>query len=318
MSSSTFEWLTGLLEPLLECRDPLGSPLNLPAEIRLGIGLFRLATGSDYNDIARRFNVSEATSRFCTKQLCRVLCTNFRFWVAFPSSNQLDFVSKSFEEISGIPNCCGVIDCTRFKIKRDNFQEKNIVAQIVVDSSSRILNIVAGFRGNKEDSSVLKCSSLYCDIEENKLLSNTSIDVEGVPVPQFLIGDEGYPLLHWLMVPFVGPVPGSSEEHFNSKLRKMKLSGLRTFASLRNWGILSKPIEEEFKMGVACIGACSILHNALLTREDYSALSDNKDDYSSLDQQSQHCQNISMEENTAVNTASVIRDALAKKAMGSL
>ncbi|OMO99725.1 hypothetical protein COLO4_13122 [Corchorus olitorius] len=29
MKSSTLEWLAKLLEPLLECRNPVGTPLNL-------------------------------------------------------------------------------------------------------------------------------------------------------------------------------------------------------------------------------------------------------------------------------------------------
>jgi hypothetical protein len=87
MTSSTFEWLSGLLEPLLECRDPAGSPLNLYDERRLGIGLFRLATGADYPEISKQLGISESVAKFCTKQLCRVLCTDFRFWVRQKEDN---------------------------------------------------------------------------------------------------------------------------------------------------------------------------------------------------------------------------------------
>ncbi|OVA15647.1 Harbinger transposase-derived nuclease [Macleaya cordata] len=312
MTSATFEWLSGLLEPLLDCRDPIHSPLNLSPEIRLGIGLFRLATGSDYPEISRRFGVSVSTSRFCTKQLCRVLCTNFRFWIAFPSSIELDSVSAAFEDINGFPNCCGILDCVRFKvIKEENsdtqeFQEETIAAQIVVDSSLRILSIIAGFRGDKGDSRVLKSSTLFRDVEGGNLLNSPPVYLNGVAVPQYLIGDNGYPLLPWLMVPFVDPVPDSCEADFNSNHRKMRLPALRTLASLRNWGVLNRPMKEEFKIAVACIGACSILHNALLMREDYSALSDEMEHYSVHDN--------NLEENPIEIKASVIRNELAGKA----
>ncbi|KAF9623058.1 hypothetical protein IFM89_036194 [Coptis chinensis] len=324
MSSCTFEWLCGLLEPLLECRDPHGSRLNISAEIRLGIGLFRFATGSDYGDIARRFRVSESIARFCTKQLCRVLCTNFRFWIAFPNANELESVASSFEGVSGFSNCCGVIGCTRFKVVKgghcneENLGEESVVAQIVVDNSFRILSIVAGFRGGKCDSRVLKCSTLYRDVEEGRLLNGSSIDIEAIAVPQYLVGNEGYPLLPWLMVPFVDPVPASHEDHFNVELTKMRQPALRTFASLKNWGILNKPIEEEFKTAIACIGACSILHNALLMREDYSALSEEMGDYADHDQCSQYCPESSLEENTTVQKASTVRSALARKVQDDL
>ncbi|CAL5329288.1 hypothetical protein CsSME_00009628 [Camellia sinensis var. sinensis] len=326
MSSSSFEWLADLLEPLLECRDPIGSPLNLSAETRLGIGLFRLSTGADYSELARRFKVSEPVSKFCVKQLCRVLCTNFRFWVGFPSSNELESVSNEFESLTGMPNCCGVIDCARFKIVRDNGYDKqssndqnrkdSIAAQIVVDSSSRILSIVAGFPGNKPNSLVLKSSTLYKDIEGGNLLDSPPIPVNGVDVNQYLVGDREYPLLPWLIVPFVDPVPGSCEASFNEAHHLMRLSALRTVASLKNWGVLNKPIEAEFKTAVAYIGACSILHNALLMREDYSALCDGLVDYSRHEQSSQYYRDVSVVENSIEKKALIIRSALATSANG--
>ncbi|XWS54785.1 hypothetical protein CRYUN_Cryun10bG0118900 [Craigia yunnanensis] len=315
MKSSTFEWLAGLLEPLLECRDPVGSPLNLSAELRLGIGLFRLATGSSYPEIAQRFGVSESVTRFCTKHLCRVLCTNFRFWVAFPSPEELKSVSLSFEQFTGLPNCCGVIDCTRFNIvNQNNGSIDSIAAQIVVDSSSRILSIVAGFKGDRDDSGVLKSSTLYKDIEEGRLLNSSPVLVNGVAISQYLVGDGGYTLLPWLMVPFVNVGPGSSERKFNVAHSAMRASALKTIASLKNWGILNKPMQEEVKAAVAVIGACSILHNVLLMREDDSALCERLGDYLVRDQSSQYYEEASLEENSIGKEASVIRDALATEA----
>ncbi|KAL8209233.1 hypothetical protein R6Q57_008645 [Mikania cordata] len=281
MNSSTFEWLSSLLEPLLECRDPVNSPLNLPVETRLGVGLFRLATASDYGEIARRFKVSEPVAIFCVNQLCRVLCTNFRFWVGFPTPNELNPITESFETLTGLPNCCGVIHCTRFMIMKlvSIDEQQPIAAQIVSDSSSKILSIVAGFNGTKGNQLILKSSSLYNDIKSTSLLNSPPIHINGVSIPQYLIGDQGYPVLPWLMVPFDQPVANSYEESFNSAHDLTMVCGFRTVDSLKKWGVLSKPIKEEIKTMVAYIGACSILHNALLTREDYSCLSDKSDDY---------------------------------------
>ncbi|KAJ9175304.1 hypothetical protein P3X46_013871 [Hevea brasiliensis] len=320
MSSSTFEWLSGLLEPLLECRDPIGSPLNLSAELRLGIGLFRLATGSNYSHIAGRFGVTESVTRFCAKQLCRVLCTNFRFWVAFPSPAELQLVSKDFETLTGLPNCCGVIGCARFELdgkndcklaSDDKDQDDRIAVQIVVDSSSRILSVIAGFRGDKGNCRILKSTTLYKDIEEGRLLNSSPVIFNGVAINQYLIGGKGYPLLPWLMVPFVDALPGSYEEVFNTANNLMRVSAFRTVASLKNWGVLCKPIEEELKTAVAFIGACSILHNALLMREDDSALLD-VGDYSLYDQGPQCC-DADLEETLIERKASDIRIALATR-----
>ncbi|KAL2254633.1 protein ALP1-like [Sesamum indicum] len=319
MKTSTFEWLCGLLEPLLECRDPVDSPLNLPAEARLGIGLYRLATGADYPEISGRFGVSEADAKFCVKHLCRVLCTNYRFWVGFPSPTELDSVSARFETLIGLPNCCGIISCTRFNIERANgsgsitqndADHESIAAQIVVDSSSRILSVVAGFRGNKSNIQILKSSTLYQDIRKGILLnSSRPVKVNEVAVPQYLVGSGEYDLLPWLLVPFLDPKAGSVEESFNNVHRLMLVSSLKTMASLRNWGVLDRPMKMDYKSAVACIGACSILHNMLIMREDDSAFC------YELDDQVVDNQNIaSLGGNYVEENALVIRKALATRA----
>ncbi|XP_051131342.1 protein ANTAGONIST OF LIKE HETEROCHROMATIN PROTEIN 1-like [Andrographis paniculata] len=283
MKASTFEWLCGLLEPLLECRDPVESPLDLPAEIRLGIGLFRLATGADYPEITGRFGVSEHDSRFCVKHLCRVLCTNYRFWVGFPGQAELDSVSARIETLAGIPNCCGFIACARFdfdggdsdRIAAAAVVRRTVAAQIVVDPSSQIASIAAGFHGGKPDSQILKSSSLFADVSESVLLNSPEkIELNGVSIPQYLLGSASYPLLPWLIVPFADPKPDSPEQNFNRLHRSLGVSWAKAVASLRNWGILNGGVRIEYKSAVACIGACSILHNMLITREDYSAFSD--------------------------------------------
>lgn len=323
MNSSTFEWLCGLLEPLLECRDPVHSPLNLPAEARLGIGLFRLASGSDYPEISRRFRVSELISRFCVKQLCRVLCTNYRFWVGFPSADELYSASADFEKQWGLPNCCGIIRCARFNIRvpkrsksipEDNSREDTIAAQIVSDSSSRILSITAGFRGNKSEYVVLKSSALYKDVGKGLLLNSRTILVNDVAVPQYLVGGQEYPLLPWLLIPFVNPSEGSPENNFNNVLRIMYNSMLKTIGSLRNWGILNSPIDADFKAAVAYVGSCSILHNMLLTREDFSAFCDEPSD-STMPDQGFCCSQQQEEEEGLSDKAATVRNALVTTAI---
>ncbi|KAG6600319.1 Protein ALP1-like protein, partial [Cucurbita argyrosperma subsp. sororia] len=286
MTSSTFEWLSGLLEPLLECRDPVGSPLDLSAEIRLGVGLSRLATGCDFSTISDQFGVSESVARFCAKQLCRVLCTNFRFWVEFPCPSELELTSSSFEDIAGLPNCCGVISCT---------------------------SIVAGFRGDKDDSTVLMSTTLFKDIEEGRLLGSPPVYLHGMAVNQYLFGHGEYPLLPWLMVPFAGAVSGSTEESFNEAHRLMCIPALKAIISLRNWGVLSQPMHEEFKTAVAYIGACSILHNALLMREDFTAMADEWESLASLDHSSQYV-GIGLNEDSPDEKACMIQKALALRA----
>lgn len=199
-------------------------------------------------------------------------------------------MSTQFEKLGGLRNCCGIINCARFKVKgsdsvlKYSHLEDTVAAQLVVDASSRILSITAGFRGNKSNLAVLNSSSLYKDTETGALLHTRTLYINNVAVPQYLIGGGGYPLLPWLLVPFADPLGGSSEENFNNVVKIMCVPMLKTIASLRGWGVLSGPIDAEFKTAVANIGACSILHNMLLAREDYSAFCDEVSEFRVDDQ----------------------------------
>lgn len=179
----------------------------------------------------------------------------------------------------------------------------------MVDPSCRILNIFAGFCGKRSDLEVLKRSTLYKDVEEGRVLNGPPIDINNVVMRKYFIGDGDYPLLPWLIMPFPDPIKGSCEDDFNLGLNSIRGSSIRTIASLRSWGVLSKPIEGEIRDAVAYIGACSILHNGLLMREDYSALSDEMASFDGL-----KCG--SFGESSVGIEGSLIRKALATRAKG--
>ena len=180
----------------------------------------------------------------------------------------------------------------------------------MADSCGRILSITTGLSGDKGDARVLRSSSLYADVEQGRLLNSDRVKVKGVAVPQYLVGDGGYPLLPWLMVPFTDPLEASSQEDFNAKLLVMRKPALRTIACLSSWGILSKPIEDEnVRGGVACIGACAILHNLVLLRED--SFDTSIQDCSLRDNSSQYYRDSSSEESLIEHKASLVRNALA-------
>ncbi|KAI0512420.1 hypothetical protein KFK09_013059 [Dendrobium nobile] len=298
MRSATFDWLASLLDPLIDSRDPSGSPFRLPTTTRLALALARLSTGADYADLSSRFSVSEPAARFCTRHLCRVLCTNFRFWLAFPSSPELlRPVSSGFSSLAGLPGCCGALAPARFHLHRGP-----ATAFLVADVSSRILSFSVKFHGERSGFEVLKQSSLYKDAMEGRLLGPE----------QYLVGDESQNLYPWLMVPFAKPVPGSCEEDFNLALRVMCWPARRAIYSLHNWRVLSRLEKESAKVAVAFIGTCAILHNILLMKEDDSALADVGEEFLLSSEQYRN-----EEKHTADKKAILLRSTLAVKARES-
>ncbi|CAM0912938.1 unnamed protein product [Alopecurus aequalis] len=247
VSAPTFHYLSGLLDPLL-------SHPFLPSATLLALALARLATGLPYPALAALFRVPASAPRAASRRLRRVLLANFRFWLAFPSDPTTTTSSTL------LPSCRGALACARFAGPTGS-----LAAQLVAGTSSRILSLAAGFRGNRADLEVLRLSSLYHELEQGKLLNPA----------QYLVGNgNGYPLLPWLMVPFQGPVaPGSPEAEFNAAHKAMCRPARRAVRSLMGWGAIARLHEEESpRAAVTCIGTCAMLHNVLLAREDYSAL----------------------------------------------
>ncbi|KAF0901568.1 hypothetical protein E2562_003541 [Oryza meyeriana var. granulata] len=247
VSAPTFNFLAGLLDPLL-------SHPSLPSSTLLALALARLATGLPYPTLAALFRVPASAPRAASRRLRRVLLANFRFWLAFPAE------PSSASSSSPLPSCRGALACARF-----DGPDGLLAAQLVAGSSSRVLSLAAGFRGHRTDLEVLKLSSLYQELEQGKVLNPG----------QYLAGDgDGYPLLPWLMVPFPGTVgPGSPEAEFNAAHDAMCRKARRTVRSLKGWGAIAHLRDEESpRAAVACIGTCAMLHNVLLAREDHSAL----------------------------------------------
>ncbi|XP_062228144.1 protein ALP1-like [Phragmites australis] len=251
VSAPTFHFLSGLLDPLL-------SHPSLPSAVILALALARLASGLPYPALAALFRVPPSAPRAASCRLRRVLLANFRFWLAFPSEPSC--TSSSSSSAASLPSCRGALGCVRF-----SGPTGPLAAQLVVGTSSRVLSLAAGFRGNRTDLEVLRLSSFYQEVEQGRVLDST----------QYLVGDGGgYSLLPWLMVPFPGPVvPGSPEAEFNAAHKAMCRPVRRAVRSLMGWGAIARLREEESpRAAVACIGTCAMLHNVLLTREDYSAL----------------------------------------------
>ncbi|RLM55241.1 hypothetical protein C2845_PM10G03670 [Panicum miliaceum] len=247
VSAPTFHFLSGLLDPLLS------DPALPPAPVLLALALARLASGLPYPALAALFRVPPSAPRAASRRLRRVLLANFRFWLAFPSDPTSAYSAP-------LPSCRGALCCASFAGPAGP-----LAAQLVAGASSRILSLAAGFRGDRTDLEVLRLSSLFQEVEQGRVLEPA----------QYLVGDGGgYPLLPWLMVPFRGPVvPGSPEAAFNAAHRAMCRPVRRAVRSLMGWGAIARLHEEESpRAAVACIGTCAMLHNVLLTREDYSAL----------------------------------------------
>ena len=191
----------------------------------------------------------------------------------WPTGDRLRDTQHKFLELCGLPRVVGAIDGTHIAISKprhvpaDYFYFKSggytLNCQAVVDSEKCFLDLYLGMPGSTNDCRVLRRSTLY-DLAMHNNFFNEEHGVQGFS--PYLVGDLGYPLLPWLMIPHRSQVRLSvAEALFNKKLRKGRCVVENAF------GILKQTFRElltKFELDVVflpdVILCCAILHNMLL------------------------------------------------------
>ena len=107
-------------------------------------------------------------------------------------------------------------------------------------------------------------SRLYRLAEEGIILGGyESRVIEGVRVSPFSIGDSAYPLLPWLMKPFVHGAELSEEQKlFSYRMSCARIVVENAFGRLKaRWRRLKKTIDVSICNTPFIIAACCVLHN---------------------------------------------------------
>ena len=120
----------------------------------------------------------------------------------------IQFIEKmhAFHQYCSLPGVVGAVDGTHFEIRKpsinpeDYFYFKSscytIQCQVVVDISWKFIDVSVDMSGSTHDIQVSKRSALY-----HKAVHENLFDPVFSHVGFCLIGDNGYPLLPWLMTP---------------------------------------------------------------------------------------------------------------------
>ena len=83
----------------------------------------------------------------------------------------------------------------------------SVMMQAVVDSQGHFLDIVAGYPGSSNDKRVfgLSESQLGHGLAKQEIMQKPVVQIDGVNMKPYLVGDAGYTLQPYCMVP---PYPG--------------------------------------------------------------------------------------------------------------
>ena len=143
--------------------------------------------------------------------------------------------------------------------------------QAVVDSNLRIIDFYVGEPGSVHDTRVLHKSKLWDRASKGQILREPTVLVEGIPFKPFLLGDAGYPLLPWLMTPFLANQSLSqAQQNYNFWHSSTRMVVERAFGMLKNrWRLLlgKSRIRDPSRM-CKVVAACVALHNFCLSQSD--------------------------------------------------
>ncbi|KAJ8503708.1 hypothetical protein OPV22_004594 [Ensete ventricosum] len=200
----------------------------------------------------------------------------------WPTSPEMEDIKSKFEEIQGLPNCCGAIDTTHImmclpsvdatnKVWVDYEKKHSMVLQAVVDPDLRFRDIITGWPGSMNEVPVLQSSGFFKMCEKGTRLNGEKVELpEKLEVREYIIGDSGFPLLPWLLTPYQGKDLSDAKIEFNKRLSGTRMVAQRALARLKGmWKIIQGEMWRPDKHRLPrIIYVCCLLHNIAIDLED--------------------------------------------------
>ncbi|XP_068686411.1 putative nuclease HARBI1 [Montipora foliosa] len=218
--------------------------------------------------VADRFNVTFSSVTRILERVTKALLRLRRQFIKWPGNAQLQETADSFEASGGIPGIVGAIDGTLIQIRAPLHDSESYVCrkkfyalqlQVVCDDNLMFLDAMTGWPGSVHDSRVLRNSNLFAT-------AGQKFDSD-----KHLLGDGGYPLLPWLIVPFRdnGRLT-ANQRKFNKAQSSLRQAVERAIGLLKGrWRKLLYLDHLDVKLMAKLIMAACVLHNFCLMLDDY-------------------------------------------------
>lgn len=196
-----------------------------------------------------------------------------------PSREMWSKIAENYFQKWNFPNCIGAIDGKHVRVKCPahsgsrfyNYKHFfSILLQAVADADCKLIAVDIGTVGRQSDGGNFRTSTIYNLLETGKLDVPPDAELHGSvsKIPFVLVGDEGYPLLPYLMRPYPARNLDNRQRIFNYRLSRARRSVECAFGIMSSkWRILHKCIETSEENAVKIIKAICILHNFILDNE---------------------------------------------------
>ncbi|KAK2995272.1 hypothetical protein RJ640_015553 [Escallonia rubra] len=286
ISRKTFDYICSLVKEHMMAKSTNfmflnGKPMSLNDQVALA--LRRLSSGDSLITVGDSFGTNHSTVSQVTWRFVEAMEEGGLHHLQWPSTKQIMTQIKSkFENIRGLPNCCGAIDTTHIMMllpssERDSdvwLDEKenhSMILQAIVDPDMRFRDILTGWPGKMSDSSVLRSSSFFKLCEKGVRLNGEKLKLsEGIELGEYIVGDSGFPLLPWLVTPYQGRELPESDAEFNKRHFATRVVAQRALTRLKEvWriiqGVMWRPDKHRLPRMIL---VCCMLHNIVIDMED--------------------------------------------------
>ena len=173
---------------------------NIPPDVQVACALRVLSEGNFQRPTGDTVGASQPTVSRILHRFCDALLATHQDVIRFPRNAQdIAETKRPFQAKFGLPDVLGCVDGTHINIKApsqnehlyvNRHQRHSLNVQAVCDSNMLITDVVAKFPGASHDAFVFEQSAI------EQMLSATNGELG------YLLGDSGYPLRTWLVVPF--------------------------------------------------------------------------------------------------------------------
>lgn len=242
------------------------APNGIKREKMVGIALYRLASGLTLRDISNLCSVSTSTVNKCTKIVVHYINTRLGNRITWPTTErELRKCAQTFLKFGSVYGCIGAVDGSLINLKKNPGDESwydrhgnySINTLAICDGNTRFLEVFTGCQGSFNDQRVMR-------------LSRVPSLGQALPRGYFIIGDGGYQLEPWCLIPYKSQVSAQSrnKSRYNGWLSRSRVKIEHAFGSLKGrWKIL-QGIDMKIPLAVRTIIACCILHNYCLDNND--------------------------------------------------
>uniref|UniRef100_A0A671XWZ4 Putative nuclease HARBI1 n=1 Tax=Sparus aurata TaxID=8175 RepID=A0A671XWZ4_SPAAU len=280
--SADIRYIADLVRPKLQRRTRRSHSLSVEEQVLIGLRFY--PSGTFYQVVGDNIGVDKSTVSDVVKAVSIALASLVNQFVYLPKDDQIAQTKHKYFLLGKF-----TIDCTHVHIQG----RRSINIQLVGDADLIITNCVVKWPGSVHDARILRESALYRELQNNR--------PDGI-----LLGDSAYPLLPWLMTPFLAATT-SAQARFNTAHCKTRYAIERLNGVLKRRFACLNYLRVEPQGACNIILACIVLHN-IATRRNVP-LRDDADDATEPveepDQPLAFCQNEGL-------TGRVVRDAIVR------